>query len=401
MSTILIDTTGRSLLKKSTNVVPINAKGESDIAKALNSLNVSLNNDDSEPDLTPASSSGIIDVVTDFSWYAGPPATVHALNRVPCAFLIERKQLLSSLISGSLYYLNAGANTLADIANKKDGLSDFLTSTLGKIGESVNGTLDGAASFATAAKNFTNNYSGSKSDISLLENNNLKSLQGIYFTKPTGFYYRLPMFDQKITTSTEWGSDHPNSFIGMGTGAVQKGVDTFANLVNFAQPGTYIENPRYFQGIGERVETITFPLANTIQRGNHSPVQQNYELLWLLAFQNKAYKTSFSRIQPPKIYSINVPGQFSMPYAYISKMTVNFVGTTRKQTVFIPSGGKGNQYYLTSKPIQVPVPEAYQVELEFTSLIKDYGNTMLGTDFSTAIDEDGTVRWGVFEPTNL
>jgi len=115
-------------------------------------------------------------------------------------------------------------------------------------------------------------------------------------------------------------------------------------------------------------------------------------LLWLLAFQNKAYKTSFSRTPPPKIYSVNVPGQFSMPYAYISNMSVDFIGTVRKQRVFVPSGtGVGT---IGIKPIETPVPEAYEVSLEFTSLIKDYGNTMLGNQFSTSII-DNTVTFGI------
>ena len=112
--------------------------------------------------------------------------------------------------------------------------------------------------------------------------------------------------------------------------------------------------------------------------------QQNYELLWLLAFQNKPYKTSFTRTPPPKLYSVNVPGQFSMPYAFISGMDVSFEGTVRKTSVTVPSGnGEGT---IGSKVIQTPVPEAYKVTLEFTSLIGEYGNTMISDAFSSSIN---------------
>ena len=231
---------------------------------------------------------------------------------------------------------------------------------------------------------------GTGADQLLLAQHNLKSLEGIYFTRPTGFQYRLPIYGSPTTPTTEWG-DSGESFIKGFIGGAQELVDNISEAVNFAQPGVYIEKPRYFNGPVGRTESVTFPLANTIRRGTVSPVQQNYELLWLLAFQNKPYKTSFSRTPPPKIYTVNVPGQFSMPYAFISSMKVDFKGTVRKTSVTVPAGnGTGN---IGSKVIQTPVPEAYQVTLEFTSLIGDYGNTMLAESFNTSINGN-SVRIG-------
>lgn len=382
MSTILINTNGRSKFRSSDNLI----NRASSLGGGLGKLNVTLNNDDGRPVLKPNRT--IIDVVNDFSWYAGPKATEKALNKIPCAFLVEREQLLSSLISGALYYLNAGAQTVRAI-----GESDYIQSVLGRVGEGSKKVLEGIGSSINNIFDSISDATGSITDQALLRQNNLNSLQGIYFTKPTGFQYRLPMYDQKLTTQNEWSDALTgDSFIGGFVSTGQKFVEDIAQVVNFAQPGTYIEKPRYFQGAGGRTETIKFPLANTIKRGNQSPVQQNYELLWLLAFQNKAYKTSFSRTPPPKIYSISVPGQFSMPYAYISNMSVDFIGTVRKQRVFVPSGtGVGT---IGVKSIETPVPEAYEVSLEFTSLIKDYGNTMLGNQFNTSII-DNTVTFGI------
>lgn len=382
MSTILINTRGRSRFRSSDNLI----NRASRLGEGLGKLNLKLNNDDGRPVLKPNRT--IIDVVNDFSWYAGPKATQAALNKIPCAFLVEREQLLSSLISGALYYLNAGAQTVRAI-----GESNYIQSVLGRVGEGGKKVLRNIGSSFNNIFDSISDATGSITDQALLRQNNLNSLQGIYFTKPTGFQYRLPMYDQKLTTENEWSdAKDGDSFIGRYVSTGQGVVDNIAQVVNFAQPGTYIEKPRYFQGAGDHTETIKFPLANTIKRGNQSPVQQNYELLWLLAFQNKAYKTSFSRTPPPKIYSVNVPGQFSMPYAYISGMSVDFIGTVRKQKVFVPSGtGVGN---IGVKSIETPVPEAYEVSLQFTSLIKDYGNTMLGNQFSTSII-DNTVTFGI------
>lgn len=395
MSTVLINTTGKSPLERETNL--LSDELVTKLGLDAGKIKVNVNNTDPEPDLTPLSKSGIIDVVNDFSWYGGPKATSEALDLVPCAFLTERKQLLSSLVSGALYYLNAGAQVLKGASGP---VSDFLKSTLGQftdgngglldtIGEKAIGGIQSLSDAITNGADAIDGFAGSDSDNELLKNTHLKSLQGIYFTKPTGFKYRLPIFEQSTTIEPQWGEDNPNSILGSVVSTVQGAADTAANIVNLTQPGTYIEKPQYFQGVDQGTETISFPLANTIRRNNQSPVQQNYELLWLLAFQNKAFKTSFSRVSPPKIYTVNVPGRFTMPYAYISNMGVEFLGTVRKQKVTVPTAQPGHEYYLKFSEIEVPVPEAYQVSLTFTSLIKDYSNTMIGSFFGASVKENG------------
>jgi hypothetical protein len=382
MSTLLINTTGGSKFSESTSVFEGNTTGLSDVVDGATSkagigdINIALTNTDKKPELVPIPT--VIDVVNNFSWYAGPKATEDALAKVPCVFLTEREQLLSSLVSGALYYLNASAQAVNAI-----GKSDFVKSILGKLTE--NGG-DGGSAGNFLPKEITDFTGGTESDKALLAYNNLKSLEGIYFTKPTGFNYRLPIYGSPSTNTGEWGEGNGGAGGKLISGIVDKAkefVEEIASAVNFAQPGVYIEKPRYFDKVKGREESITFPLVNTVKRGTHSPVQQNYELLWLLAFQNKPYKTSFARTPPPKIYSVSVPGQFSMPYAYISSMEVKFMGTVRKAKVFVPSGsGEGA---ISSKQITTPVPEAYQVTLKFTSLIGDYGNSMISDAFTPSI----------------
>ncbi|MDB4430238.1 hypothetical protein N9273_00295 [bacterium] len=378
MSTILIDTKGGSKFLQTDNIV----NSEAGAGQALGDLNITLSNTDGRPILKPQRK--VIDVVNDFSWYAGPQATSTALDKVPCAFLVEREQILSSLVSGSLYYLNS---TVTDIEGVLKN-SKFLQGVLGKVQDSTKKIIESGTNIL---KNTLRDFTTSATDRALLKQNNLNSLQGIYFTKPTGFQYRLPMYEQKQNVSGSWSDGHGRGMLAELIDSTAKTLTNISQAVNFAQPGVYIEKPQYFQGVGGRTETITFPLANTIRRGEQSPVQQNYELLWLLVFQNKAYKTSFARTPPPKIYSVNVPGQFSMPYAYISNLSVNFQGTVRNHKVYVPSGsGEGS---VGRKQVIAPIPEAYQVTIQFTSLIKDYGNTMLGNDFSTSII-DNTVTFG-------
>ena len=379
MSTVLINTNGGSTFQESTDFINT---GDND--NLLRELGITLTNTDQRPILKP--NRKVIDVVNDFSWYAGPKATPAALNKVPCVFLQEREQLLSSLVSGALYYLNASSRSISDVLQ-----SDSIKSLLGTVMTEENAdSLQG--SVADTFQSLEAVLGGTASDQDLLKHHNLKSLKGIYFTKPTGFYYRLPQYENQlgVQNSSAEGSDG-NSIVVDAVTSAQGFVEDIASVVNLTQPGTYIEKPQYFNNPSTYSKTVTFPLANTIRRGNVSPIQQNYELLWLLAFQNRPYKTSFTRTPPPKIYTVSVPGQYSMPYAYISNMSVDFVGTVRKTSVVVPSGnGEGT---IGSKVVQTPVPEAYQVSIEFSSLISDYGNQMISDAFNTSIN-DNIVRIG-------
>ncbi len=401
MSTVLIDTSGGSSFSDGKTQLAAGLEVKDNV---LDALGISLTDTDKKPILKP--SSKVIDVVNNFSWYAGPKATSAALNKVPCVFLTEREQLLSSLISGGLYYLNATARAVDVTSN------NFIKSLLGEANESlekkdkeetlvdkvtsaVRGAGDG---IRTAAKIIDDVAGGSTTDRELLKHHNLNSLRGIYFTKPTDFHYRLPMYDTPTGggSSAGFGSDNAGQvgeILSTGVNFLTTAVEDIAKAVNFAQPGVFIEKPQYFQGVNGRAETVSFPLSNTIKRGNVSPIQQNYELLWLLTFQNTPYKTSFTRTPPPKIYTVSVPGQFSMPYAFIEKMSVDFVGTVRKTSVLVPSGnGEG---LIGSKVIQTPVPEAYQVSITFKSLLGDYGNSMISDAFSVALDGNGNkVKFG-------
>jgi len=381
MSTVLINTNNQSRFLQSTEIVNLGKD-----SNALNQLGLEFNDADKKPILVP--SRKVIDVVNDFSWYAGPKSTSKALDRTPCCFITEREQMLSSLISGGIYYLNAGATGLNNI-----GQSDFVQSLLGKAQEGGNVESAGntIANTINGVTEAINTIAGTEIDRRLLSMHNLKSLDGIYYTRPTGFHYRFPLFDSpQGGLSQGFGSD-PSGQVGKTAGEFIKGItelgETIGKAVNFAQPGVYIEKPQYFQGVNSgRSETVKFPLSNTIRRGTVSPIQQNFELLWLLAFHNRPYRTSFARTPPPKIYTVQVPGHFSMPYAYIEDMSVEFVGTVRKTKVYIPAGnGEGFMY---SKQIKTDVPEAYQVSITFKSLLGEYANTMVSDAYNTFIDGD-------------
>ena len=377
MSTLLINTKD-STTRDSVDIAAPGVDGVSTIP---------LKDEDAQPLLKPATT---VIVVNKFSWYSGPKVSSTALDKQPCAFLIEREQRLSSLISGALYYLNQSKKAFKQADNALQG-NGTVKSLLGKIDSNI---------IMEKAKSMLNKFTGStgtgisESDSALLANHNLNSIQGIYLTEETGFKYRLPMYNISQSVQNAWGDSNPNK--SLLTGLVDAATEVVENFstgyLNISQPGVYIEKPKYFTtGQTGESQTITFPLINTIKRGTQNPVQLNYELLWLLTFQNKSYKTSFSRTPPPKLYTISVPGQFSFPYAFISNMKVDFLGTIRRSTVTVPALNKSGKVVTTD--IKVPVPDAYNVSITFESLIGDYGNAMMSPAFNTNIS-NGTVSFG-------
>ena len=75
MSTILINTSQSTVAESVDILVP----GAGDIQT------IKLPNEDVQPKLA---SNGVIDVVNNFSWYAGPKASAAVLNKVPSTLLV-------------------------------------------------------------------------------------------------------------------------------------------------------------------------------------------------------------------------------------------------------------------------------------------------------------------------
>ena len=208
METILINTAKSSTregLKISLPKLRKNAKG-------IDVTEITLANDDRQPVLEPTLT--VIDVVNNFSWYSGPKALSTALDKIPCAFLIEREQQLSSLISGALYYLRAGTK----LTNIKDDNGEIL-SLLGDINKNTGGLVDQAGKFI---KNIADGIS--EGDDELLKSHNLNALQGIYLTKPTGFQYRLPSYIPNQTTTSKWGDQSSSNLVGKFAAAKKNGI---------------------------------------------------------------------------------------------------------------------------------------------------------------------------------
>jgi len=351
-----------------------------------------------DPQEEPVNATPVIDVL-QMPWYAGDKASSSKINKIPRGYIVERKQKLSSIISGAMYYLGGvitegaaigGAGKAPGKAVAKTDAGQAVGSAAGAVGNAVSSftpdsvkSLLGKINISGPSINAFDTFNDTKaaidkalqSDRRLLEKNNLSSLLGIYLTEETGFKYTFPYLNGPIDVDSNWGGDGEGAI----SGIVNKGmsiVDELARITNVTQPGVYIQKPKYFNFEQEgKSVSFNFPLLNTVKRGSYD-YKSNYELLWLLMYQNKPYKTSFARTNPGKIYTVEIPGVVSMPYAYISEMSVDFRGTIRQLPVDTP------------KKYNAPIPEAYVVNITFTSLITDFANTMQGSGFTSTIEEN-------------
>lgn len=354
---------------------------------------------------------GVIDVINDFMWTASPQ--INKFKKVPILYLTERKQTLNSLLASALYYLNAGENATKNVAtnataglaglatNAAAGIAGLVTSAgatiaagaspdaatydkINNIATKISTLLPNAVSYlSTGVEKFIKSIDafkvGSESDIALLED--LQSYIGIYKTEVTKFEYALPYFDNNSkAVSNSWGEAAQGpGFAKEIVEGIEKIGERLSNTININQPGTFIEKPKYFQyDTDNKSVTVTFPLFNTVTRGtgsisnNKLPYQQNYELLWILAFQNKPYRTSFSGVSPAKMYTLTIPGQEFFPYCFIENLTVDFKGTRRNLPVTLPTGDI----------VSTAIPEAYNVSITFKSLISDVSNMMVAKGFT-------------------
>jgi hypothetical protein len=157
---------------------------------------------------------------------------------------------------------------------------------------------------------------------------------GLYGVRPTGFQYILPYFNEAYKSVNQtWGELRGGGMFttllrDLPAGMAQNITKNFETVAK----GAFIDLPKsyhYDQATNPELKFNLY-LYNT---DNFGDVVKNWELVFMLIYQNLANKTSKILLEPPVLYEVEVDGLHYLPYAYISSLTVVNHGTEREMTI--------------------------------------------------------------------
>lgn len=212
---------------------------------------------------------------------------------------------------------------------------------------------------------------------------------------PTGFNYMFPYFNK---TGFELGSEAWTSIGNIGDSIKQiangiaaakggeaagKKAEKLGKTLDLIEAGSnaslnaqypavgITDRPKMFNSHSDRTITINFTLYNTI---NADDWQKNRDLVYLLMSQNLFNKRDLTTGVPPVFYDVYIPGQY---FSYASCMT-NF------KVDYL-----GNQRLLYDRFI---VPDAYDVTISLTELVKPSKNQFESIQNGAAIDHVNVSR---------
>lgn len=358
-----------------------------------------------------------LDVVRDFYWTYSKP---ESREEVPTIFLKEKTLKVNALVSQLKYSLGfaaregqAAINTLQAQATRLIGATSHLYKDVAStIQSGVNLAAGGAQVVAGAADTISQEIRQLIADdenTTMQTSPWLQPYNGLYITKDTGWEFLFPYFNDKFdlfgnTFSSEGAT---NALAGLVGGAANIPMEIAEIAGSIANPTqiTYIERAKFFNypTDGEEV-SFTFPLINT-GSVSYQDVVNNWQLIFLLLYNNKPGRLSPTQIEQPVIYEVEIPGVKFMPFCFISSIDVQFQGSRRQlpinlsyaeqQTAANPQGAVQTVFTATgTKTITTVVPDAYVVTITLKSMLGSTKNFLFHL-----IDRSDRTRVGVRNAT--
>lgn len=330
---------------------------------------------------TPGNSKITIDVVKDYDWKVSPN---NDIVEQPYILLKEYYVDKSSLAAQALYQLQATVESMFqnfDIIAKRTFISDFIKSatqpdlSLGPPEEppkDIVSVLNELRQGAEANIEELKATIGHDGDIQ--KNGIIDPYVGLYILRETDFNYKIPYFSSKHTQkSSNWDSNYSGAGQTLVTDLMSRGVDFVASFGtgipvfgSLFEPGLYIERGKFYQPLpGAETISFSFPLLNTL---NEESIQKNFDLIWLLVYQNSSFRKNKTEVTPPCLYQVLIPGVKFLLFAYICDISIEYLGTRRKILLKHPK---------TNAQVNTIVPEAYNLKITLRSMTTDSGNFML------------------------
>jgi hypothetical protein len=316
-----------------------------------------------------------IDIIRDYNWTRSPKTSRMDVGKF---FLYEKRIKTNSILSNlanqiestssDILTVGSNTNTAIDAVNNliKKGANElgFDTNTVSKAFSLLqSGVTLGANEIRELGQKALKIRKPFEADSQFaIGGTQVEDYKYLYLTKETGFKYILPYFNDVYTgLQNSFGED--SGLLEQITDITNPITANIADIANVTKPGTYIERSKQFNMTdqGRSIE-IKFPLLNTV---SFDDIRSNWELLFGLIYQNRPGRISRSAIDLPVIYEVYSPGVAYMPYAYISNLSINFVGSRREMTLPSPFGPAS---------LNTIIPDAYIVNITLTGLNEETRN---------------------------
>jgi hypothetical protein len=260
----------------------------------------------SGPALIPGPDGGLINILKDFPWTLTPNSSP-ALDEVPYIYLTEYRYLQNQFIAQATTLQNAASFFFNQgEADPYKGLYD----------------LDTPSYFKYIIPYFnTNQYDINSSWTSV--DAGLPSAKAIAggITATVG----------AVAGSSAGGVGAAiGGNVGQQVGNLVGGLIDTAVLANVMKDNPkvgIIDSPKLWKNTNERSYTVEFPLYNTL---NEKDIQKNWELCYLLTYQNLFNKKTYFTAIPPVYYEVYIPGIHYSKASYVSNLKIQNIGNIRK-----------------------------------------------------------------------
>jgi len=272
----------------------------------------------------------VVNVVNDFYWTYSKLR--ESRQEVPKVILTEKRQKVNSLISQLKYSFGATFTTAQNALNQVSSnplVKQFLgDNTVSNLSNNLGSIKQSATQFAETAvpQLRDNNPIFNKNPL-------MKPYENLYITEDTGWKFILPYFDNYSSAQANvYSGDSNANFSGLAKMAAEgfsnasDVISTLANPVDI----TFVEKAKLYNYSTEGEEiSFTFPLINT-GSATFDDVVRNWELLFLLLYNNKPSRRNVSVVDPPVLYQLDIPGVKFLPFCYVSNIAVEFQGSRRE-----------------------------------------------------------------------
>lgn len=271
----------------------------------------------------------VVDVVNNFYWTYSKLR--ESRQEVPRVILTEKRQKVNSLISQLKYSFGAAFTTAQNSLNQANR-DPLIRQVLGN--NTVSNASNAIGNINQSATQFAETIVPQiKDNNPVFQNPLMKPYENLYITEDTGWKFILPYFDNYSSAQANvYSGDSNTNFSGLAKMAAEgfanaaDVISTLANPVDIS----FVEKAKLYNYSTEGEEiSFTFPLINT-GSATFEDVVRNWELLFLLLYNNKPSRRSVSIVDPPVLYQLDIPGVKFLPFCYVSNIAVEFQGSRRE-----------------------------------------------------------------------